>query len=1540
MQIGQKLIPGKIDFDSNPLDIPADTSYFMKGIQIDWENNTVAGGNNSGNLKPQESNYLYCSIQLPKLGSNTVIGYYYFAEAIEGYVIVHNTQGQHLIYRLEGKTGQCKIVYRFCQGLLGITADPLDFFSEGRIAMKSLCRFLPDGTRELYKEMLLVNKKVPNLRIVIEDSIATNSFTTPFFTPKNLCCGDACRLIKVGVPTPMDDIIITPITSTAADANIQNLILNKMIKVRFKHENAWGQQSEHGKISPPYIVNIASCSTDAANLPHCLWFTTKVPCPEILRVIIEVQTCQLIGDTGTIDGGLFSDWKQYAVIELYDQTDPLLKYYERQYKVNNGEFEIFNNEIRYKFCNNKECKIIARTDIRDANPAPINSGTVVASGKGLLYADNENYYNPLKEVDKQGISFLVETASVDCFVKRSRIVVYAVIHNVFDDQNNPVWQYGTRVGFGGFAPDAYNDIELLTMADEPTSFNEDGGYGQFFPDGVKGFRGILAGTNFRATSTQQFWTPQGGFQDYTFSTELQLVKDFMNTVRTGKKVLIQKFDFGLVPNGKYIFRIMGHAEPETIDLENTSTYYYGNYGWDSYKTDYLPGGGAYSPQLLQNRDNEILIDTTSGNGYDSLAIDVIAVIADMTQPSKNDGNGKGSKVVKGYLYEDKISKQPIELAELPTYPFTAITSQNTDHNGFFFMGRGGQQISVNVTLFGFYKCASNVQLAQTVQKQKEGTSSTVLYASDNYPDYATSACNHWWVSGKVKECGTNSGIAGVAVILGRTKPVYTNSSGDFRVIAHLEISRLADILIFSNSGNCEITNCNCGPIGDIAVITQPTCFNCGQGNVLVGQFNFKTIVNKGFEHGSRVPIGIVAHDWLGRHTDVQDMSGWEVQIPSEQQLRSPAYPRIKVNLPFNFSNEFCRNFKHLTFFTGNNPDYSDYLTWAADKVEFVDSAGNVSTNGTSKIKIWYRSLGEYNRIKGLNTNTTWNIADAVIDSDKRQILDKDNMPIYRNTVADLVEFIQNADGSYIRPGVFSTVEYDKDGSYFLIDYDVSLSGLRDGVKFKFKRPYACEQNHPYYEYSFTLYFCNQDCKPRDANGNIVNFFYLDGYNAYMLPRQIPVVTDVPATETLPATKLVTAKTYPFLFEHHSPSNSWGDHCFSGGRISYKNPYEGKKCNTDQILPTGAINAVNDGAINYLHYFDLGLAYYLGEEGSGPITALISKDAQTVMAVCENTTYVIGYNDERVIVTNDGYIQASIPNRFSRPKKDDGFAFGCQVKDLNTLRRNGSLVMWLDSIKVAVVVHDFSTGQDISKGIKSWLTASIKKALPDRSIYFHGNFNNRGRDIKYILTKFDRRLDQFVNNEDDKNVDLNETIGYSLANKNWEQMFHYTPEYFGNMYGDITDTQFFSFKNGMPYAHHNALNPPNKYLNFFGLQCIPYIGVVANVENTKVKSYTGVEVYCFNQMFICEKIETQMGQKSKILEGDFVFGEGFWQAAFLCDTQYQNADLPTGANAIIDGDMLYGTWLKALFQPEPGYTGGFFELVAFIIRIFPREKSSI
>lgn len=1553
-----------VDFDTSPLYIKSDKAFFLKGVETAW---TIKDGNgqNAYEIKPSESNYLYCSVVLPE-GKNKVIGYYYFKEGNEGYVITYNSLGYHLIYRLRGNDGQCEIVYRFCRNFKGISNKPRFFFSEGRIEMKSLCRYKPDGTKELLKFLFLVNKQVDNIMIPVEDSIATESFTTPFFTTPDPCCGDRCRLIKSGVPTPMARINIVPITPTDADKLKQNLLFNQMLQFRFVYENAWGQRSEHGLISEQYFNNLAGCARDYSGQPHCVWLETKTPCPEIVKVTVEFRSCELRDVPGT-DGNALSEWKESFHFNLYDQTNADMAWYERKYDTKSTDFEFFNDgkSIRIKFCKNRECKTIPLADIRTQNPAPINSGTVANIGKSLAYGDNENDLGTMQKEDIESIKLSLEPTEA-CETKYSRIKVYAVVQNWNDNQNNPIHMRGGLATFGGFGQDpAIGGIRFEEKVGGPeTTLSAKGGHGQTFPEGILGFRARLAGTNYTAESVQYTYSASGLEKIGVIQTTDE-AKAYVKEVGWGRHWAIQEFDFGLVPLGRYKFIINGHNDTE--NLENTSTYYIDTTTFGYYNQHW---------GVIQNSQKEIDIDTTAGNDFMSFADDApLAVIADLTNPQNT--FSIGSRVMRGYIYEGRDNKIPIELQEVTTnngMPTGGVTSAFTDHNGFWFTaewtsGSAFSRTNYKAQIFGTKKCAFNKIIGESGNKSAEGTTLVApFYVGDGFPTYLTDLCNRWIVKGKISECGTGAGIEGVAVILGRTRPVYTNSKGEFKVVAHYANGRGADNLIFSLAGSCYILDCNCKPINVNINIPQPVCTVCIEKSIDVGNFNFKTIVTHGYPHGSRVQVGFIASDGV-RFTDVQTTENMYINFPSEPEQQGSTYPKLIITLPDNFSADFCRRFKYLIPCYSKNVNFDDFFTWAADDVTLIDSTGEKNETNPSKIKIWWRSLNGYNILRGGNTNTKWVFLNAVTDTKGNQLL-IDNQPVFNTKIGDIVEFIQTVEGKYFLPNTTGFVQYDMQGTYFLVDYDDSLKDVKPGTKFRVKRPYVCEVKKTFYEFAFPINFCGDDCRPRDDNGNIVKSFVLNGYSSYMLPRQIPVVKDVETVvettggssesalkniivtpivnkvlgwnqntsytiKDIKTTEVKKNTSYPFTFEHHSPSDTWGDHCSNGGRISFINPYEKKRCDRTQILITGGLNQANDGAVNYLHYFSLEEEFVLDEDGFGAITAILVRNDQQVLVICDFRIFSFRFNENRVIVTEQGYLSVPTNKRFSKPEANPYFEFGCQPNDINTIRRRDSVVSFLDSHKQAIVEHDFTNAFDISAGIQSWLVPSIKEvnANPDTK-YWHLCFDFRLK--KLLLTKFDLTTDQYGNAELDKNILLNETVAYNFESKEWGQV-HFTPEYFGYMFAETKDTQFFSFKNGLPYAHHNSVNPGKVYLNYFGIQYFPAIGIVTNEGGSQEKSFIGTQVYCREQKFILQKLETSMGQESHVFEGAWETGAGMSYAPYLCDIKNIDACNKTIQDPLFDGDTLYGKWLKGLYIPKPGYDGRFF-LISLIISTYENRFS--
>jgi len=162
MEQFQYLLPTKLNLDDTPLNLKSDQAFFLRGINIET---SIDAGNKGGNrfqLKPEPGNYLYTNVALPE-GINKVVGSYVFVETTQVYVWVENSNGNHLIYRINGKTRTYDIVYRFCPGYV-LGGSPEYFVAKGRATIKSLCRYKADGSTELYQELLWVDNRNENCR--------------------------------------------------------------------------------------------------------------------------------------------------------------------------------------------------------------------------------------------------------------------------------------------------------------------------------------------------------------------------------------------------------------------------------------------------------------------------------------------------------------------------------------------------------------------------------------------------------------------------------------------------------------------------------------------------------------------------------------------------------------------------------------------------------------------------------------------------------------------------------------------------------------------------------------------------------------------------------------------------------------------------------------------------------------------------------------------------------------------------------------------------------------------------------------------------------------------------------------------------------------------------------------------------------------------------------------------------------------------------------------------------------------------------------
>jgi hypothetical protein len=185
--------------------------------------------------------------------------------------------------------------------------------------------------------------------------------------------------------------------------------------------------------------------------------------------------------------------------------------------------------------------------------------------------------------------------------------------------------------------------------------------------------------------------------------------------------------------------------------------------------------------------------------------------------------------------------------------------------------------------------------------------------------------------------------------------------------------------------------------------------------------------------------------------------------------------------------------------------------------------------------------------------------------------------------------------------------------------------------------------------------------------------------------------------------------------------------------------------------------------------------------------------------------------------------------------------------------------------------------------------------------------------------------------------------------------------YGRLPGYFLQRQFLSFKNGVPYVHHNNFSsstPPPPFANFFGVQCEIRATIVVNQADKgllpdKVKRFLYNEIYCRasipagsgvmpTALFYCDVITTEKNQLSRLLPARWVFRDGFWSSEFLCDLNSPvdpNQPTQTGVNVLLDGNPLQGRYMVVSYTNASGWTGTYLEVSEWVNYFNLLEKSA-
>lgn len=162
-----------------------------------------------------------------------------------------------------------------------------------------------------------------------------------------------------------------------------------------------------------------------------------------------------------------------------------------------------------------------------------------------------------------------------------------------------------------------------------------------------------------------------------------------------------------------------------------------------------------------------------------------------------------------------------------------------------------------------------------------------------------------------------------------------------------------------------------------------------------------------------------------------------------------------------------------------------------------------------------------------------------------------------------------------------------------------------------------------------------------------------------------------------------------------------------------------------------------------------------------------------------------------------------------------------------------------------------------------------------------------------------------------------------------------------MDSDILNNQLFSFKQGLPYSHYNGKQ--NKSFNvFYGVETEKVFDVIFRGSDAfKKKMFYAVWNWCENQLFFSDKVTTEAKQLSRILLDNWVKGAYMSSGVILMDLNTipdPTMPIETGVNKLMDGDRLYGNWLRLRLVGNPADNSKYCELLGIEIISSPFEQS--
>lgn len=1118
------------------------------------------------------------------------------------------------------------------------------------------------------------------------------------------------------------------------------------------------------------------------------------------------------------------EWFLYDTVEKYKKYNTSQQYwFERELAEDvQSTFSEDDCAFDYFFCHDKQCGVIdLETFNRVYNPIPREAQFLFAIGIG---EDKDalafgNYKKGNCRVDAVEVKKISIAADCDEDDCQTELTEI-VVRAIVHNTTYHRNQPIYRLNGPPIAADNPDDTAYFGGLNDVGNGNLELTFGQQFNEKTRNFICYIEGTEYWAEMKQ--WKAHPGFtQIYETGTLAGLDDDFQKR-RWRRAIRDGEYFYQeckiKVPKGTRGILRLSSHESTTND-QDTSTFVIGTI---SDLTTYR--GNADINSTYNAGKEEILINGCNGG---TVIVNEVFVIQDNAVD-----NGLTSKASAHHGYLKDKSGLPIEGAVITLIEDEVKATSVTDHNGFYhfyvFPGINDDQAGLTMEARVERDCFSLfTQLASDPVGSAKGANlrHDMSILDEAYQDnfYAT-------VKAKVKDCAGNP-VAGIIVAITGSKYKITAADGyaTFKIRNYQTRNRIVSTYVM-NTGGCLVVDCNddCYPCMPKQVEETPACY---QAKPTVSMddsiINMSSILNnRGLKAGGRYPIAVVAKGSCGRQSAaylLQYIDIEKAQAKGKQSFCNLSYADTGSTWP-----DWV---KCVDILRGENINPFE-LQWIVDDFKRTDDG---------KIVITIQSLVDYNEKYLFKTNT-----------------------VYQWLANDRVEFIKNGDNKFFTELInYQTISpfHDelisgKDEDEAAVDFfnqiiiqdDGKLDKLKKGAIIELQRDKVCKTEPVFFSICASIPVVN--------NRLLYTAGTFTTFDTYYVNRMIGE--------------------YPLQrFEHHSPSDFWGTRLTDAGRPYFENKYENERRygRNITISPPNEINRFGETEKT------------INPDSHGDIIAVVVQDNKIGLVISENDNSLIQIGDDLLRVSQDGVVRAATSDQIisdAQPKLSG--TFGCPYEIASSIVIGDGFVTWYDGCNL--IKHDFRQAVAVDEGKcntffafkgQELFTHNGKQTDPLNKIRVSAGINYGNGVIHYT---FKTLRDPGYSNEIDPFLKRNETILFDPAADDFVGFASFTAERYG--YIDLFDGKgcaFISYFNGVPYIHQLI---PAKFNEFFGIACDWMIGVVLNMDSSKIKEGLSIEMQSGPETFFYAKeITTEnINFKSEIPPSRWVRDRDKWNASFL------------------------------------------------------------